>query len=253
MKSTLIKTVLFAIMMSGFIITNQAQAAPRNNADIEVGIQKKKKVNNKTTKKRTVKIQQNSPQTIQQTQYSYVSSYDDESAAQYWAREQMRERQLTVSRDGLVAKPKTTRKPIQSNNKPIATAKDWVGYHAKRDRNELKKFLSEGNHTKVDPVSIAWCAAFMNAVLRSTGHEGTNSLMARSFLSYGTRVKEPREGDIVVFTRGRSSQTGHVAFFDGYEYIGNTRYIRAVGGNQNKSVTVGLYPAYRLIGVRRIS
>ncbi len=265
MKSTLIKTVLLAIMMSGFVITNQALAVPRNNSDIGVGIQNnsttvKKQKNNKkkvTTnkKKKPVKVQQNNPQTVQQnTQNLYFFSEQDETAAQYWAREQMRDRQLAVSREGLQAKPVVHRNPTPSaTKKPIAKAKDWVGYHAKRDRNELKRFLSEGNHTKVDPVSIAWCAAFMNAVLKSSGYEGTNSLLARSFLSYGTVVKEPQQGDIVVFTRGRSSGTGHVAFFDGYEYINNIRYIRAVGGNQNKSVTVGLYPAHRLIGVRRIA
>ena len=135
---------------------------------------------------------------------------------------------------------------------PIRAAREWEGASANKNRKELKEYLSDRNNAKVDPLSIAWCAAFMNAVLKDTGYEGTNSLMARSFLSYGTKVKAPEEGDIVVFKRGTSPEAGHVAFFVGYEYINNKKFIKALGGNQKKSVTMALYPVERLLGIRRI-
>ena len=135
---------------------------------------------------------------------------------------------------------------------PIRIAREWEGASTNKNRKELKEYLSDRNNTKIDPVSTAWCAAFMNAILKDTGYEGTNSLMARSFLSYGTKVKAPEEGDIVIFKRGTAAESGHVAFFVGYEYINNKQYIKALGGNQKKSVTMALYPVERLLGIRRI-
>lgn len=136
---------------------------------------------------------------------------------------------------------------------PVRIAREWEGYNARKDRVDLKQFLSNGNDSAIDPLQIPWCAAFMNAVLKESGYEGTNSLMARSFLSYGTKVKTPEEGDIVVFKRGASPEAGHVAFFVGYEYINNKQYVKALGGNQKKSVTMALYPVERVLGIRRVS
>lgn len=136
---------------------------------------------------------------------------------------------------------------------PVRIAREWEGYNARKDRFDLKQFLSQGNDSAVDPLQIPWCAAFMNAVLKESGYEGTNSLMARSFLSYGIKVKNPEEGDIVVFKRGSSPEAGHVAFFVGYEYINNKQYIKALGGNQKKSVTMALYPVEKVLGIRRVS
>lgn len=264
MKSTLIKTVLAVCFLNGVYFINQAHAVPNTNAGIGVGIdrpaavkkQQKKKVTKKQQKRKPVKRQSTSraPQAIQQAVVvnNYIS--EEETASQYWSRE--RERQLAVTVTAFTGVTQKQSNPVvvvrTSSKKPIAQAKNWVGYDARRDRRELSAFLSRGNDTKVDPAHTAWCAAFMNAVLRSSGYEGTNSLMARSFLAYGTRVNTPQHGDIVVFRRGRSSASGHVAFFDGIEYIGNRKFIRAVGGNQNKAVTVALYPADKLLGIRRI-
>jgi hypothetical protein len=60
------------------------------------------------------------------------------------------------------------------------------------------------------------------------------------------------EGDILIFKRGNSQELGHVAFFVGYEYINNKKYIKALGGNQKQSVTVALYSTDKLLGIRRI-
>jgi uncharacterized protein (TIGR02594 family) len=158
-----------------------------------------------------------------------------------------------------VSQSTTKEQPFRRQNpapappaEPIRIAREWEGTSTNKNRKELKEYLSDRNNTKIDPVSTAWCAAFMNAILKDTGYEGTNSLMARSFLSYGTKVKAPEEGDIVVFKRGTSAESGHVAFFVGYEYINNKQYIKALGGNQKKSVTMALYPVERLLGIRRI-
>ena len=69
--------------------------------------------------------------------------------------------------------------------KPVALAKNMEGKHAVRDRKELKQILN------VDPLSVAWCAAFVNTILKQSGFEGTNSLQARSFLKYGSVTRVP--------------------------------------------------------------
>ena len=130
--------------------------------------------------------------------------------------------------------------------KPVAIAKNWEGKHAVRDRKELHQALS------VDPLSVAWCAAFVNTILKQSGFEGTNSLQARSFLNYGSVTKHPEYGDIVVFARGRDQWAGHVGFYVGEEIIEGVRYILVLGGNQRKEVNVAYYPANLLLGYRRI-
>lgn len=130
--------------------------------------------------------------------------------------------------------------------KPVAVAKNWEGKHAVRNRTELKQALN------VDPLSVAWCAAFVNTILKQSGFEGTNSLQARSFLHYGSVTKHPEYGDIVVFSRGRNQFAGHVGFYVGEEVVEGVRYILVLGGNQRKEVNVAYYPANYVLGYRKI-
>ena len=96
----------------------------------------------------------------------------------------------------------------------------------------------------------AWCAAFVGACLAEAGLQGTGSLLARSYLDYGTPIEKPRYGCIVVLSRGgasaASSWKGHVGFCLGER--GDR--ITVLGGNQNNAVTVAQYPSSRVIGLR---
>lgn len=135
---------------------------------------------------------------------------------------------------------------------PVRIAREWEGLNTRKDRTDLTKLLSDGNDMRVDPVRIPWCAAFANAVLSKAGYHGTGSLLARSFLGYGIATKYPREGDIVVFARGRSKTAGHVGFYVGEETLDGVKYIKVLGGNQNKEVSVAYYPADKLLGYRKL-
>lgn len=115
----------------------------------------------------------------------------------------------------------------------------------RRDRYELNAFLG------IDPVRIEWCAAFVNSVLEMNGIEGTDSLLARSFLNWGNEVDQPKEGDIVVLPRGRSAWQGHVAFFAGETTINNVSYYVLLGGNQENKVTYDLFKKSKVLSVRR--
>lgn len=96
------------------------------------------------------------------------------------------------------------------------------------------------------PDSTAWCAAFVGACLAEAGLRGTGSLLARSYLDYGTPLSEPRPGCIVVLSRGRSAWQGHVGFYVGRQ---NDR-VAVLGGNQADRVSVAHYPAARVLGYR---
>ena len=139
---------------------------------------------------------------------------------------------------GIAAKGEST-----GSRSPIAVAERYVGLHAHRDRSTLKNFL------EIDPRLIPWCAAFVNRVLELSGLEGTDSLMARSFLGFGQAVKRPRVGDIVVLTRGSNPRSGHVGFYVGEGVQGR---IRVLGGNQRHQVSIAEYPRAQVLGYRRI-
>lgn len=127
---------------------------------------------------------------------------------------------------------------------PIRIAEKYIGLHEDKHTDYLQNLM------EVDPIETPWCAAFVNAILKEAGFEGTNSLLARSFLKYGEPVDDPVYGDLVIFPR-RLDWQGHVGFFlvsyieDGIEY-----YI-ILGGNQDDSVNYKLFRADEAIGIRR--
>lgn len=107
------------------------------------------------------------------------------------------------------------------------------------------------NSTNLDSVSAksdetAWCSAFVNWCVEKSGHEGTDSAWARSWLKWGKALEKPVKGCIVVFKRPPNPSSGHVAFF-----VSETNtHITVLGGNQSNSVSVAEYPADRLLSYR---
>ena len=87
-----------------------------------------------------------------------------------------------------------------------------------------------------------WCADFMNLVLSQSGKKSSNSSMARSFASYGTRLSGPQIGAIAVLSRGKRG--GHVGIVKGIDARGNPIII---SGNHGKRVGEGTYPRNRVI------
>ena len=89
------------------------------------------------------------------------------------------------------------------------------------------------------------------------GKEGSESvseypLTARSFLNWGTEVKNPESGDIIVFPRGQAWQ-GHVGFYVRTTNIEGEPHYVILGGNQDDKVSLEFYPASKAIGIRRHS
>ncbi|HVY57072.1 MAG TPA: TIGR02594 family protein [Xanthobacteraceae bacterium] len=85
-----------------------------------------------------------------------------------------------------------------------------------------------------------WCGAFMDLVLRKTGHPGGGNL-ALAYSHYGTRVSGPRVGAIAVMGRRGG---GHVGVVTGVDANGNPII---VSGNHNHTVAEAVYPRRRII------
>jgi len=91
-----------------------------------------------------------------------------------------------------------------------------------------------------------WCGAFMDLILKRTGHPGGGNL-ALGYERYGTRVLGPRVGAIAVMgRRGRAaggSRGGHVGVVAGIDANGNPIII---SGNHNRTVAEATYPKSRI-------
>lgn len=112
-------------------------------------------------------------------------------------------------------------------------------------------YFKEIGHTWVTTDETAWCSSFINWVALKAKIQRSHKLTARSWLNVGYKIKQPELNDLVIFWRHKkSSWKGHVGFFIGYTE--DKKYIYVLGGNQNNQVNIKKYPAYRLLGFRRL-
>lgn len=101
-----------------------------------------------------------------------------------------------------------------------------------------------------------WCSSFVNWVMVQSGRKGTNSALAKSWLSWGRGTSTPTPGAIVVikkkaagFSAATGSTTGyHVGFFLSL----NSTSIKILGGNQSDRVKKSDFPlsGYQVLGYR---
>lgn len=118
---------------------------------------------------------------------------------------------------------------------------------AKSNPKILEYFQKSGNEWVLDD-DVAWCAAFMNYILKICGLLGTQKLNARSFLDWGVEVTEPKMGDIVILWRiAKDSPFGHVGIFIKSE--GDIIYI--LGGNQSNAVNIKPFSKAQVLAYRR--
>jgi uncharacterized protein (TIGR02594 family) len=110
-------------------------------------------------------------------------------------------------------------------------------------------YYRDAGHPEVKDDAVAWCAAFVGAMLARAGIKPSGDLTARSYLKWGVPVdvRDAQQGDIGIIPRGSSAWQGHVFFID---RIANGK-VYALGGNQRDAVNIQTYPASSLLGVRR--
>ena len=114
------------------------------------------------------------------------------------------------------------------------------------DNPRVLRYFRDVGHGEVKHDEVAWCAAFVGSCLERGGSRSTRSLMARSYLAWGVALAEPRQGCVVVLSRGADRRLGHVGFYAGVS--GNN--ILLLGGNQSHSVRIAAYSKSRVLGYR---
>lgn len=121
----------------------------------------------------------------------------------------------------------------------------------KKHNPKVLNYFKEIGHQWVTTDETAWCSAFMNWVALKGNVERSHKLTARSWLHIGKAIQKPKLNDVVVLWRHKkSSWKGHVGLFIGYSE--DQKHIYILGGNQNNQVNIKKYPAYRLLGFRRL-
>lgn len=118
----------------------------------------------------------------------------------------------------------------------------------KNHNPKILEFFRVIGHSWVKNDELAWCAAFINYCLKTTGHAHTGKLNARSFLGLQNAILFPELGDIVILWRGsKMGPYGHVGLYINED---NTHFY-LLGGNQSNQVNISRYPKNRLLGIRR--
>lgn len=98
---------------------------------------------------------------------------------------------------------------------------------------EAERYIGDGNPTGFHGL---WCKAFVNMVLRETGHAVDQSARAIDGLHLGYRVSDPRPGDLAVMPH-------HITFFAGW----GGRGFYGIGGNQGRRVRMSNYSTRQVI------
>lgn len=135
----------------------------------------------------------------------------------------------------------------------MAIARKYLGQKELKGKGQdnpvIVGFFAKSGHPAIKNDEVAWCSAFVNAVMYESGYKGTNNLMAKSWLNWkdGEVVSTPRVGDIVIFNRTNNPAYGHVGFFVKWD----SNHIWVLGGNQSNSVSVAKYARSKLKGFRR--
>lgn len=110
----------------------------------------------------------------------------------------------------------------------------------------IVQFFREVGHPTIASDETPWCAAFVGACLERAKLRSTRSLLARSYLNWGTPLQSPKLGAVAVLSRGSDPGQGHVGFVVG----GSEGRIFLLGGNQQNAVTVQSFETSRLLGFR---
>ena len=116
------------------------------------------------------------------------------------------------------------------------------------DNPHVLQYYRDAGHPEVKHDAVAWCAAFVGAMLKRAGIKPSGALNARSYLTWGKKLVEPKQGCVVVFSRGGSSWSGHVTFFD--KWLTPGHIMRCLGGNQADSVNEEPFGTAHVLGYR---
>ena len=122
-------------------------------------------------------------------------------------------------------------RPARGSSYAASSGASSYGWASSSVLNEARRYIG----TNPTGRRSLWCAAFMDMVLRQTGHKGGGAL-ATGYLSYGPRVHHPVVGALAISTRKGG---GHVGVVSGVDAAGNPII---VSGNFNNTVAEAAIP-----------
>ena len=127
-------------------------------------------------------------------------------------------------------------------------AKKEIGVKEKRG-GENPRIIEYHSTTTLsaDEDEVSWCSSFVNWCFKQVNIKGTNNAAARSWLNWGTELKEPKQGCVVIYWRvAPDSWQGHVGFVDRVE----AGKVYTLGGNQGDAVSIKSFPKSQVLGYR---
>lgn len=120
------------------------------------------------------------------------------------------------------------------------------------DNAQIINYAQESGFKNIEDDETPWCSIFLNWCCMKAGLQRTHKANARSWLSVGFPVDDPKPGDVVVYWRDNpNSWKGHVGIFLGYSKDRATVF--TLGGNQKNCVSIQGYDASAILGFRRLS
>ena len=120
------------------------------------------------------------------------------------------------------------------------------------NNQQILNFSGDIGHPEIITEEMSWCSSYLGWCTKQLKLNGSNALLARSWLEVGLEIHEPQVGDLVIFWRETpNSWQGHVAIYLNENPFTNEIY--CLGGNQDDKVCVKSYPANQLLGYRRLS
>jgi uncharacterized protein (TIGR02594 family) len=94
---------------------------------------------------------------------------------------------------------------------------------------------------------ISWCSSFLNWCMKQSGVRGTGAALARSWLTWGQPLEQPRYGCVAVLTADDAVDwKGHVGLF--LRIDADNVYL--FGGNQLEEVRELAHPRDRVLSYR---
>lgn len=95
---------------------------------------------------------------------------------------------------------------------------------------------------------VAWCAAFVGAMLVRGQMQASGKANARSYEPWGRALASPCLGCVVVLSRPPTAWQGHVGFYLATDRA--ARRVQIIGGNQGDKVSIAEFSLDRVVAYR---
>lgn len=129
----------------------------------------------------------------------------------------------------------------------LSEARRWLGMKeipGPKHNTTIQSWLKQLGAWWTDD-ETPWCGVFVAHCMRATGHKlPKHWYRAKGWLDWGTAIKKPVVGCVVVLEREGG---GHVFIATA---IDNKGRIVGIGGNQGNQVSIAAFDAHRIVGYR---